>query len=66
MNEVSTVASLINRLIVYAIALGAAGTLMDQVFHAKADAQNVVQKGGISYSKWNRVLIERNSNSERR
>lgn len=57
MNEVSTVSGLISRLIAIAIALGAAGTLVDALFVMKNKTASVVKHGGISYSKWNRVLL---------
>lgn len=61
MNEVSNVATLITRLIAFAIALGAAGTIVDEVFVVKDEARKAVVHGGISYSKWNRTLLERGS-----
>lgn len=59
MNEVSNVSALISRLIAFAIALGAAGTLMDSVLQSKGDAKNALANQQLSYSKWNATLLKR-------
>lgn len=55
MNEVSTVTGLIMRLIGFAIALGAAGTLVDGVWDSKDLAKNAMTKQ-MSYLEWNKRL----------
>jgi hypothetical protein len=64
MNEVSTVSNLITRLIALAIALGAAGTLVDQTFFVQGGAKKAVLQRGISYSKWNATLQSNQKNKK--
>lgn len=59
MNEVSTVGTLIKKLIVFAIALGAAGTLIDSIADVRGKAEGAIRRNQISYEAWNKTLLKR-------
>lgn len=56
MSEVSTVGQLIRLLISSALIAGATGTLVDLARSSKDEARAALQKGPMSYGKWNRRL----------
>ena len=56
MGEVSTVTSLIFRILGFIIAVGSAATFYDSVEYQKNSAATAIRKDQISYRQWNRQL----------
>jgi hypothetical protein len=59
MNEVSTISTLVIRLIGFAIGIGCLGTMYDLAVSTQKDAKQAIVRQQISYSQWNRILLKR-------
>lgn len=58
MSEISSVSRLVAALLAFALAAGAAGTLVDLHRHAKVSGELAVRTGLMSYGRWNRQLLK--------
>lgn len=58
MNELTTVANLIYKLIGIAVAVGFIDAAINRNVETKTSASNAIQKSQMSYSNWNKRLFD--------